>query len=166
VTIAEIVFYLLAIMSVAAAIGVVTVPNVVHSALFLVLALLGVAGFYILLANEFLALVQILVYAGAIAILVLFGLMLTRGRDLPEVPASAQWPVALLSAAGLVTLLLIAIVASDWPRDAGQVVVVGIQDIGQVLFRKWLLPFEIASAVLLVALLGAVVISQQEEGEA
>ena len=66
-TIAEIVFYLLAIAAIVAAIGVVTVPNVVHAALFLILSLLGVAGFYILLSSEFLALVQVSIYGGAVA---------------------------------------------------------------------------------------------------
>jgi NADH-quinone oxidoreductase subunit J len=165
-TIAEVVFYLLALIAVVAALGVVTVPNVVHAALFLILSLLAVAGFYILLSSEFLALVQILIYAGAIATIVLFGLMLTRGRELPAVGPGAQWPLAVLAAGALVAVLLTAVLDTTWPRDAGEVTLVGINVLGTVLFREWLLPFELASFVLLVALIGAIVISRQEEGEA
>ncbi len=93
-TVAEVIFYMVAFVTVVASIGVVSVPNVVHAAIFLILALLGVAGFYILLSNEFLALVQVLIYAGTVSIIVLLGLMLTRGREqnLPSVAAGAQWP--------------------------------------------------------------------------
>ena len=165
-TVAEVVFYLLAILSIVAAVGVVTVPNVVHAALFLILSLLGVAGFYILLSSEFLALVQILIYGGAIATIILFGLMLTRGRDLPAVGPGAQWPFALAACGALAAALLAAVLDSDWPGDAGEVTMVSINALGNVLFREWLLPFELASLVLLIALIGAVVITSQEEGEA
>ena len=165
-TVAEVVFYLLAFISIVAAVGVVTVPNVLHAALFLILTLLGVAGFYILLSSEFLALVQILVYAGAVATIILFGLMITRGRETPSVGAGAQWPLALLAAGVLVVVLLTAVLDSEWPRDAGEVTIVGINTLGGALFRDWLLPFELASLVLTVALIGAIVISSQEEEEA
>lgn len=166
-TVAELIFYLLAVLTIAAAVGVVTVPNVVHAALLLILTLLGVAGFYLLLASEFLALVQVLIYAGAVATIILFGLMLTRGgRELPTVPAGAQWPLALLAAGALAVVLLTAVLDSDWPREAGQVTLVGVGTLAGVLFREWLLPFEVVSLVLLVALIGAIVISRQEEGEA
>ena len=163
-TIAQIVFYLLALLSIAAAIGVVTVPNVVHAALFLILALLGVAGFYILLSSEFLALVQVLIYAGTVGIILLFGLMLTRGRDqnLPVVNAGAQWPLALISAGILVVVLEIAVLDSTWPRDAGSLVLVSMTTLAGALFHDWLLPFEVVSVVLLVALIGAIVIAHDE----
>jgi NADH-quinone oxidoreductase subunit J len=167
VTIAEAVFYVIAAVAILSSIGVVTVPNIVHAALFLILSLLAVAGFYILLSSEFLALVQILIYAGAVATIVLFGLMLTRGREqaLPVVGAGAQWPLALVSAGVLAVALSIAVLDSEWPRDAGEVTVVGITTLGGALFRDWLVPFEIASVVLTVALIGAVVIAHQEDGE-
>jgi len=162
-TVAEVVFYLLALLTVVAAVGVVTVPNVVHAALFLILSLLGVAGFYILLSSEFLALVQVLIYGGAVATIILFGLMLTRGRDLPEMGPGAQWPFALLACGALVVVLLTAVLDSTWPGDAGEVTLISINTLGSVLFREWLLPFELASLVLLIALIGAVVISANEE---
>ncbi len=165
-TIANLVFYVLAAIAVVAALGVVTVPNVVHAALFLILALLMVASFYILLSSEFLALVQILIYAGAVATIILFGLMLTRGRDMPSVSVGAQWPLGLLAAGAFFGVVAAAVIDTRWPRDDGEVTMVSINAIGSVLFREWLLPFEVASFVLLVALIGAVVISRLEEGEA
>jgi NADH-quinone oxidoreductase subunit J len=166
VTVAEGIFYVVAVLAIFAAVGVVTVPNVVHAALFLILTLAAVAGFYILLSSEFLALVQILVYAGAVATIILFGLMLTRGNELPTAGVGSQWPLALLAAGAFAVVVSIAVLDSTWPRDAGEVTMVSIQTLGSVLFREWLLPFELASVVLLVALIGAVVISMQEEGEA
>jgi NADH-quinone oxidoreductase subunit J len=166
VTVAEVVFYLFAVAAIFTAIGVVTVPNVVHAALFLIGSLLAVAALYILLSNEFLALVQVLIYAGAVATIVLFGLMLTRAREMPGVSMGAQWPAALLATSVLAITLLVAISDTEWPRDAGEVTVISIQTLGSVLFRDWLLPFEIASVVLTVALIGAIVISRPEEGEA
>ncbi len=165
-TVAEGVFYLIAAVSVIGAIGTVTMPNVVHAALFLILSLLGVAGFYILLSSEFLALVQVLIYAGAVATIILFGLMLTRGREMPAVSAGAQWPLALVSAGALAVVLLVAVLDTSWPRDVGNVTLISINTLGGALFHDWLLPFEVASVVLLVALIGAVVIASPEEGEA
>jgi NADH-quinone oxidoreductase subunit J len=166
VTIAEVVFYLLALLSIVSAIGVVVVPNVVHAALFLILSLLATAGFYILLSSEFLALVQILVYGGGVATIILFGLMLVRGRELPEVGPGGQWPIGLVASLVLGAGLLTAVLGSDWPRQTGDVTMVSIETLAGALFRDWLLPFEIASVVLTVALIGAIVISRQEEGEA
>ena len=165
-TVAEAIFYLVAALAIVAALGVVTVPNVVHAALFLILSLVSVAGFYILLSNEFLAIVQVLIYAGAVSILILFGLMLTRSNELPTVSVGAQWPLALLAAGTFGVAVATAVIDTRWPRDVGQVTTVSINALGGVLFRDWLLPFEIVSVVLLVALIGAIVISRQEEGEA
>jgi NADH-quinone oxidoreductase subunit J len=167
VTVAEVIFYILAIIAIVASLGVVTVPNIVHAALFLILSLLMVAGFYILLSNEFLALVQVLIYAGTVGVLLLFGLMLTRGRDqnLPSVAMGAQWPAGLLASVVLMAVLLTAVLDVEWPRDIGEVTLIDINTLGGALFRDWLLPFELVSVVLTVALIGAVVIAHQEEGE-
>jgi NADH-quinone oxidoreductase subunit J len=164
---AEAIFYLLSIVAIVGGIGVVTTQNVVHAALWLILSLLAVAGFYILLTSEFLALVQVLIYGGAIATIILFGLMLTRGRDLmPITFGENQRLPGLLAGFTLLVVLFAAILNTDWPRYAQEVTVVPLQAIGDELFTTWLLPFEIASAVLLIALIGAIVISRQEEGEA
>ena len=165
-TVAEAVFYVIAAVTILTAVGVVTAPNVVHAALFLIGSLLGVAGFYILLSSEFLALVQVLIYAGAIATIILFGLMLTRSATIPALSVGAQWPLAFLTTSVLAIALLVGVAQTEWPRDAGEVTLVNIETLGNALFTTWLLPFEIISVVLLVALIGAIVISRQDEGEA
>ena len=167
-TVAEVVFYVVAFLTIVAAVGVVTVPNVVHAALFLILTLLGVAGFYILLTSEFLALVQILIYAGTVSVLLLLALMLTRGQEqnLPTVASGAQWPLGLAASGVLVVALVTAVLDSQWPRDVGEVTSVNLDTLAGALFRDWLLPFEVVSIVLLVALVGAVVLAHGDEGEA
>ncbi len=163
---AELVFYSVSVVAVIGAIGTVTAKNVVRAALFLILSLLGVAGFYILLTSEFLALVQILIYGGAVATIILFALMLTRGRELPNVTDGAQKPAAFVMLLVLLGVLITVVTQTEWPRDVGEVTTVNMQTVGEALFRRWSAPFEIASIVLLVALIGAIVISKHEEEEA
>jgi len=164
-TVAQGIFYLIAALAVGGGLGVVLSRNAVYAALFLILALLAVAGVYILLATEFLALVQVLIYAGAVTVLLLFALMLTRIADLPETMVGPQWPVAAGASALLAGLLITTVATSDWPGDTGEITRVPFNSIGEVLFRQWAVPFEVASLVLLVALIGAIVLARQEEGE-
>ena len=165
-TVAQGIFYIIAALAVGGALGVVLMRSTVYAALFLILALLAVAGVYILLASEFLALVQILIYGGAVTVLLLFALMLTRTGDLPETMVGAQWPAAALASSVLVGLLIAAVATTNWPGDAaGEIVAVPFETVGEALFRQWAVPFEIASLVLLVALVGAIVLARQEEGE-
>jgi NADH-quinone oxidoreductase subunit J len=166
-TVAQFIFYLIAALAVGGALGVVLVRNTVYAALFLILALLAVAGVYILLASEFLALVQILIYAGAITVLLLFALMLTRAGDLPETMVGAQWPIAGVASLTLMGLLIATVATSDWPGDAdGMITRVPFEQVGEALFRQWAVPFEIASIVLLIALIGAIVLARDEDTEA
>ncbi|MEX2160179.1 MAG: NADH-quinone oxidoreductase subunit J [Dehalococcoidia bacterium] len=165
-TVAQVMFYLIAALAVGGALGVVLSRNTVYAALFLILSLLAVAGVYILLAQEFLALVQVLIYAGAVTVLLLFALMLTRVGDLPETMVGAQWPLAAAASSLLGGLLIAAVATSDWPGDAqSQITRVPFEALGDALYRQWAVPFEIASLVLLVALVGAIVLAREEEGE-
>ena len=164
-TVAQVVFYFIAALAVGGALGVVLMRSTVYAALFLILALLAVAGVYILLASEFLALVQVLIYGGAVTVLLLFALMLTRTGDLPETMVGAQWPLAAVASAFLAGLLIATNATTDWPGDTGEITAVPFERVGEVLFRQWAVPFEIASLVLLVALVGAIILARQEEGE-
>ncbi len=164
-TVAQGIFYLIAALAVAGGLGVVLMRSTVYAALFLILALLAVAGIYILLASEFLALVQVLIYGGAVTVLLLFALMLTRAGDLPETMVGAQWPIAAVASSLLVGLLIATVATSNWPFDTNEVAIVSFDALGDALFRRWAVPFEIASLVLLVALVGAIVLARQEEGE-
>ena len=159
------IFYVVAAVTVIGALGVVLARNVVHSALFLILALLAVAGVFILLSAEFLAIVQVLIYGGAVTILVLFAMMLTRVRDLPQALDGPQRPIAALAAGAFLGISILAVVSTDWPGETERITVVPFRDLGDALFRTWALPFEIASLVLLVALVGAIILARGEEGE-
>ena len=165
-TVAQIIFYLIAALAVGGALGVVLARNAVYAALFLILALLAVAGVYILLGSEFLALVQVLIYAGAITVLLLFALMLTRTTDVAESMTGAQWPLAVVVSMVLGGLLIVTVTTSDWPGDAdGTITRILFEDLGAALFTQWAVPFELASLVLFVALVGAIVLAREEEGE-
>ncbi len=165
-TVAQGIFYLIAALAVAGGLGVVLARNTVYAALFLILALLAVAGIYILLASEFLALVQVLIYAGAITVLLLFALMLTRVGDLQETMVGAQWPIAGVTSLLLMGILIVTVSTSDWPGDDGMITRIPFETMGEALFRQWAAPFEIASLVLLIALVGAIVLARDEEEEA
>jgi NADH-quinone oxidoreductase subunit J len=165
-TVAQIIFYVIAAMAVTGALGVVLARNTVYAALFLILALLAVAGIYILLASEFLALVQVLIYAGAVTVLLLFALMLTRVEDLPETMVGAQWPLAAVVSTVLMGLLVTSVATSNWPGDEdGMITRIPFELLGDALFRQWAVPFEIASLVLLIALVGAIVLAREEDEE-
>ena len=169
----EFIFYVVAAVTVAGALGVVLARNIVHAALFLILALLAVAGVFILLSAEFLAIVQVLIYGGAVTILILFAMMLTRARDLPQSASGGsgqgldgpQRPIAALAAGAFLGASILAVVSTDWPGETERITVVPFRDLGDALFRTWALPFEIASLVLLVALVGAIILARGEEGE-
>jgi NADH-quinone oxidoreductase subunit J len=161
----EVIFYVVAVPTIIGAIGVVTARNVVHSALFLILSLLAVAGIFILLAAEFLAIVQVLIYGGAVTILVLFAMMLTRVRDTPQALDGPQRPFAALAALTFMIVSIISVVSTEWPGESERINVITIEEIGTALFTTWAVPFEIASLVLMVALLGAIILARGEEGE-
>src|SRR5713101_5913910 len=122
----EVIFYVVATVTVIGGLGVVTARNVVHSALFLILALLAVAGVFILLAAEFLAIVQVLIYGGAVTILVLFAMMLTRVRDIPVALDGPQRPFAALAAGAFLAISVVSVVTTDWPGQTDKVNVVSL----------------------------------------
>ncbi len=166
----EVIFYFIAALTVLGAMGVVLARNVVHSALFLILALLAVAGVFILLSAEFLAIVQVLIYGGAVTILILFVMMLTRVRDTPSAAGGLdgpQRPFAALAAGAFLAISVLAAVATDWEALGAteENNPVPFEELGEMLFRNWAAPFEVASLVLLVALIGAIILARSEEGE-
>jgi NADH-quinone oxidoreductase subunit J len=164
-TVEEGIFYIVAAVTVAGGLGVVTAKNVVHSALFLILALLGVAAVFILLASEFLAIVQVLVYGGAVTILILFAMMLTRVRDTAGPLDGPQRPIAAVAAFVFLVTTILAVTKTEWRGETEEATVVDINQIGDALFTTWAVPFEIASLVLMVSLIGSIVLARGEEGE-
>jgi NADH-quinone oxidoreductase subunit J len=159
-------FAVMAVVGSLAAIRVVTAKNVVHAALYLVVTLLAVGGVYLVLAAEFVAWVQILIYVGAIVILFLFGLMLTKapiGRDALD---NQQRVVALIVALGVLGgLILLLNGAFGWDEPVNEIAT-GHTDtlaIGTSMFSSYVLPFEAISFLLLAALIGAVVLARKDD---
>jgi NADH-quinone oxidoreductase subunit J len=165
VTAQEYAFLVIAVVGSVSAIAVVTARNVVHAALYLVVALLAVGATYLLLGAEFVGWVQILIYVGAIVILFLFGLMLTKapiGRD--TLDNQQRWLGALVGVgvfAGLVFLIQEAFPIQD--ARANPTLPTTTAQVGESIFRDYVLPFEAISFLLLAALIGAVVLARKDE---
>ncbi len=157
-------FYLLAAAILASGVIVVTSPNVVHSAVALIPAFLGVTGLYILLGAEFVAGVQVLIYAGAITVLFLFVIMLTEGgTGLRFQQRNEQGPIGMAVAAVVAGLLTTGVTHTAWGRGAGALPAYTPGAIGQSFLGPNLLVFEGTSVVLLVCLIGAIIIARKEE---
>ena len=153
-------FYIVGAVTLFGAIGVVTTRNVVHAALFLFASLAGVAGSFVLLYAEFLALVQVLIYGGAITIVILFALMLTRTQEYEVSGENRRWPFAAVVSIGLFALLAFTFVKDSVRYNSDSRTAIDVDELGRELFEQWAVPFEIASIVLIVALIGAVVIGR------
>lgn len=161
----EVIFWLLAVVMVVSALRVVTAQNVVHAALFLVGTLMGAAALYVLLLAEFVAWAQVLIYVGAVVVLMLFGLMLTTA---PIGKANYDNGQRLLSAVVAAILFgvtsWIMIDAFDGQElELSADAVVRSRDIGAEIFSNYVLPFEAISMLLLAALIGAIMIARRDE---
>ena len=174
ILLSKIFLYGILFLSLAAALGVVLLPNIFHAALCLVGALIGVAILYLSLQAEFIAIVQILLYVGAVMTLIIFAIMLTHrlgDRAIPQknkqsLPAAA----ALAAFVGLAASLIL---KTDWPRVVGASFVtpegvinhapaVDTLALGKALLGVYVFPFEVVSIVLIAALVGAVVIARKD----
>jgi NADH:ubiquinone oxidoreductase subunit 6 (subunit J) len=170
----KIVFLILSAVTLGSGLVVVTQRNLFRAALYLVVALIGVAGLFVLLDAGFLGVVQVFIYAGAIAILIIFAVMVTRRVMYPNVPQrNTQWAWA----AGLVVILFVILLLTlapneislpignltmggvDWPEESSDAPA-GLVELGKALVdaEKYVVPFEVASVLLLVAMIGAVYI--------
>ena len=180
----QIVFLALAAVAIGASILMITRNDAVHSALSLVVVLFQLAGMYVLLNAPFLAVLQVLVYAGAILVLFLFVIMLLQLREGPQlgnvhpIQRIVSWPLGLLIAIELVLIIVLAkglvpppmAAASTLPNPGAGWTAAGIgafggepRALGRELYTSFLLPFEVASLILLVAVVGAIVLARREE---
>jgi NADH-quinone oxidoreductase subunit J len=154
-------FWLLAAITVGSAIGTAAARNLIHAVVFLVISFTGVAGLYITLSADFLAVTQVLIYVGAISILVLFAIMLTPRADRGNQEGFLRLPAVLLSGLIAATMIFVAL-DTDWNVSDREGFQDTATDIGEALLDKFVLPFEIASVLLLVAMLGAIVLVRPE----
>ncbi|MFE5188638.1 NADH-quinone oxidoreductase subunit J [Streptomyces sp. NPDC056628] len=164
----EITFLLVGLVTFGAALVTVTSRQLVHAALWLVMALGGLAVEYLLLTAEFIAWVQVLIYVGSVVVLLLFGLMLTRapiGRS-PNADSGNRWAALAVAAVAAVTLVWVVVDAfrTTW-IDLDGPAAGSTQATGESLFQNWVLPFEGLSVLLLAALVGAIVLSRKAKAE-
>ena len=150
-------FWILAAITVGSALMVVFVRNLVHAVVFLVVSFVGVAGLYITLSADFIAVTQVLIYAGAISVLLLFAIVLTPRGSRDNAESFLRLPAVLVALLVGTTLGYVAL-DTDWTiaNRAGFGETASV--IGEALLGKYVLPFEVASVLLLVAMLGAIVI--------
>ncbi|MCA9959428.1 MAG: NADH-quinone oxidoreductase subunit J [Chloroflexota bacterium] len=178
----QIIFVILAVLTIGSALAVVTNRNLFRSALALMVTFLGVAGFYVLLEAGFLAASQLLVYIGAISILIIFAIMMTRRMmQTSEASFNAQWGLGLF-AAMVVLVILGFVIGNYWPLAPADmflqtrtpvsdaVIENSVVELGKAIVspNAFVLPFELASILLLAALIGSIVVAwpPQEENEA
>jgi NADH-quinone oxidoreductase subunit J len=161
-TVLQVVFVIMALVTLGGAWGVVSARSVFNSALFLVLSFVGVAGLFVTLDAGFLAAVQLLIYVGAIAVLILFAIMLTRRvMDEQVRQVNEQWGIAGTIAGLLFAALAVITFSAEWKVSNAAPPADSIVALGQALVGPYVLPFEIASIILLVALIGAIVIARE-----
>ena len=190
----DVVFWILSVMAVVGALGVVMVPDLFRAALLLIVVFIAVAGFYILLSAEFLAVVQVLIYVGAIAILIIFAVMLTRDVQHGNLPNRMQMPAAVLAALLFAALVAVAVdtqweflpaeqqervdlvqtsavttLTGDVLTEAGitapeEQSEVQHAGLADLLISDYVLPFEAVSLLLLAALIGALVLVRPNPG--
>ncbi len=158
-------FYLIAALTLAGGLAAVLLKNTVHCALALTVAFAGMALLFLQLDAQFAGFAQILVYIGAVAILVVFAILLTKGSETPKGGIySRHWVAGLVIAAGVFAVLGWAVLQSaSWLPQAAQAPAVTVSQIGNALMSRYVLPLEIVALLLTAALIGAVVVAMHEK---
>ena len=155
-------FYVTGALTLGGALIVVMSRNIVYAAFGLLASMVGVAGLFLLAFAEFLALAQLLIYGGAIVIVILFALMLTRIEDFESLSDHPQWPIAAIVAIAVFGVIAATVVGTAVPDS--ERASISFTALGTSLFTEWAVAFEVASLILLVALIGAVVMVRSTGG--
>jgi NADH-quinone oxidoreductase subunit J len=157
-------FYVIGVTTVLSAIMVAAVRNLIHAVLFLVITFTGVAGIYIVLSADFVAMAQILIYAGAISVLLVFAVMLTPTGDRGNSETTFQAPALVL--AGLVLAVVVFVIYdTSWSIASRGQFTTTAASLGHAFFQPYIVPFEVASVLLVAAMVGAIVLTQEEDEE-
>jgi NADH-quinone oxidoreductase subunit J len=158
----DLIFYLFSALTLISALIVVTNKNIVHSAFFLLFTFFGVAGLYVLLAADFIAIVQLIVYVGGILILLLFGVMLTNKITNVEIRTENINIISAVIGVGIFSgILLAAIINAPWKINTPENPIPTTKILGTLLMQEYLLIFELLGIVLLIALIGAASIARK-----
>ena len=159
----EAIFYILSAIIIGSAVMVVSMKNIFHSALFLVLCFFSVAGIYVLLSAEFLAAVQVLIYVGAITILMIFAIMLTARLYSAKIKQSNEQVIpGLIIVGALLAATVLTLSRTAWKLSTETPDMQSTVSIGNLLLTTYVLPFEVVSVVLLTALIGAIIIARRD----
>lgn len=157
-------FLVLALVAVIGGVLLLNLTKVVHMVISLVFTFVSLAGIFVLLSAEFVAVVQVLIYAGSITIIMLFGIMLTRHSDRSEAKVGVLRKILLfLGVIGFAFAFYIGIYDLDLNSQASTLHENNVEQIGVALFSKYVIPFELTSVVLLVALIGAIVLARKDD---
>jgi len=154
-------FWALAVITVGSALAVALVRDLVRAVVALVGSFLGVAGLFVLLSADFLAVAQVLIYAGAVSVLIVFAIALTPRAARDNAETTMRWPALLLAGAVAGLLMAVALVAR-WGPQAKEGLAETAGAIGEALLSRYVLPFEVASVLLLAAMLGAIVLVRED----
>lgn len=160
----QVMFIVLSAVTLVSAALTVTARSLFRAALWLILAFFGIAGLFLLLNAEFLAVAQVLIYVGAISTLIIFAIMLSRGVMDPGTRRfNEQWGLVAGFSAVLFVLLAAILTRVQWPGSAGPVPPDAISMLGVAFMGPYVIPFEVASVLLVVAMIGAVIIARERE---
>lgn len=155
-------FWVIAVITLGAALMMVLNKNIFHSALYMIVTFLGVAAIYVMLQADFMAGVQVLVYGGAIAIFIVFGVMLTQRGNMKQTNLfSKSAALAGLVSLGLIVINAVMVLRTNWTISTATPPEDTVNQIADMMYTKMLIPFEVAAILLLVALLGAVIIAKE-----
>lgn len=163
----QLIFLYFAVVILVSAVLTITRRNPVHSVMFMLLLFFHIAGVFVLLNAEFLAAVQLIVYAGAILILYLFVVMLLNvDRESTAARANRFWPWVVAFGVLIAGEVIVLIARGTFPADAGRPMQpAGVKELGVLLYQKYMVPFEVASVILLVGLVGAVMLAKKNAKE-
>lgn len=157
-------FLAFAFFTIGGAIVMITLTRVVHMVVAMAFTFLSIGGIYVLLQAEFVAFVQVLIYSGAVTILMLFGIMMTKHDDSQETEAGGiQRALALLGVLGLFGILFFAIREANWMTEPAVFAEENTKAIGELMYTQYVIPFETVSVLLTVALIGAILLAKREE---
>lgn len=160
----DVIFYLFAILTVGSGYLVVTTKNIVHSAFYLLFTLFGVAGLYVLLGADFIAIVQLMVYVGGILILLLFGVMLTNKITDVKLRTGTLHIIPAVIGTGLFMGVLVSIMLrTNWKSEPAEIPTTTLYGLGRFLLTDYVLIFELLGILLLIALIGAASIARRDK---
>ncbi len=160
----DVLFVVLAATLLVSALMVVTLRDIIRCGLALIVSFASLAGIYVLLGNPLVAATQVLVYIGAISVLVLFAIMVTQTKNAPaRLVFQTQTVAAAVAAIVIAAVITIAVLATTWP-SAGQRLWTSTTDVAHLLFRDYILPFEVVSVLLTAAVIGGVYLARRDIG--